>query len=91
MALYKMTTHSRTRRNGTLEVHGAVLFEGAEICTAQGFRGNADSKGRDFERGYGKTGAIYADAITKVAVGEDLGGIRDDECCAAIGGLEIEF
>lgn len=68
MSLYEMSAHPRTRRHSPLEIHIAVLFEGAKIRSAQGFGGDTNFEGRLVEGSYSEAGTIDADAVAEVAV-----------------------
>lgn len=86
-----MSTHPRRRRNCPLQVDFAILFEGTKVRSSESFRRNANLERGLVERCNGEAGAIYADAVSEMAVAQDFGGVGDGECCSAIFGLVIEF
>lgn len=57
-----MTAHARFAQDGAFEVHAGVGLQGAEICAAEGFGGDADLEPGFVEGRYCKAGSWF-DAI----------------------------
>lgn len=91
MPLQEMPAEARIGQQRALKVDVGALRELAEVCAAQGFRGDTDLEGvaAGGELGDSQTGAVDGDGVAEVAVAEDGGGARDCEggAAAAGGGL----
>lgn len=65
------------------------MGEGAEVCAAEGFWGDADFEGGFVKPGHGEASAVHADAVAEGTVSEDFGGVGDGEGCPIFGSRKL--